>query len=83
MGLYFDAGPARGQILARALQADVPLVDLAAAIQLPKRTLHRVLSCTSLRWDVADRVAIALGHHPYEFWPHWFDFDADARESTK
>lgn len=27
---------------------------------------HRVLSSTRLRWDIADRVAIALGHHPCE-----------------
>lgn len=73
MAKHFSAAPARCQILARAQATEVPLAELAAAIQLPKRTLHRVLSARYLRWDVADRVAIALGHHPYEFWPDWFD----------
>lgn len=77
MADYFDAEPARGLLLARARQAEVSLCELAARIGLPKRTLHRVLSAMRLRWDIADRVAIALGHHPCEVWPEWFDLADD------
>jgi lambda repressor-like predicted transcriptional regulator len=77
MASYFSAGPARGLLLARARQAQTPLSELALAIGLPKRTLHRVLASPRLRWDIADRVAIALGHHPCELWPDWFDLDVD------
>ncbi len=73
MADYFDAEPARALLLARARQADVSLCELALAIGLPKRTLHRVLASAQLRWDIADRVAIALDHHPCELWPTWFD----------
>lgn len=73
MADYFDAEPARALLLARARQAQQSLCELALTIGLPKRTLHRVLSSTRLRWDIADRVAIALGRHPCELWPTWFD----------
>lgn len=72
MADYFDAEPARALLTARARQADLSLHELALTIGLPKRTLHRVLASPRLRWDIADRVAIALGHHPCELWPTWF-----------
>lgn len=77
MADYFDAEPARALLIARARAADISLRELALAIRLPKRTLHRVLTSPSLRWDIADRVAIALGHHPCEVWPKWFDLTHD------
>ena len=73
MADYFNAEPARALLTARARQAHIPICELALTIGLPKRTLHRVLSSQWLRWDIADRVAIALGHHPCELWPTWFD----------
>lgn len=77
MADYFDAEPARALLLARARQANTSLCELSASIGLPKRTLHRVLASARLRWDIADRVAIALGHHPCEVWPEWFDLADD------
>ncbi len=77
MADYFDAEPARALLLAHARQAHVSLCEVAATIGLPKRTLQRVMSSRWLRWDVADRVAIALGHHPCEVWPEWFDLATD------
>lgn len=73
MADYFNAEPARALLTARARQADLSLRELALTVGLPKRTLHRVLASARLRWDIADRVAIALGHHPCELWPTWFD----------
>jgi lambda repressor-like predicted transcriptional regulator len=78
MADYFDAEPARALLLARARQAGISICELALTLGLPKRTLHRVLSSTRLRWDIADRVAIALGHHPCELWPTWFDLAHEA-----
>ncbi len=77
MAAYFDADPAHDLLVARARHAEIPLTELALAIGLPKRTLHRVLASRWLRWDIADRVAIALGHHPCELWPDWFDLNVD------
>ena len=77
MADYFDAEPARTLLLARARQAHIPICELALTIGLPKRTLHRVLSSQWLRWDIADRVAVALGHHPCEVWPEWFGLASD------
>ncbi|HWL36685.1 MAG TPA: helix-turn-helix domain-containing protein [Frankiaceae bacterium] len=83
MATYFSAHVARGLLLARAREAQIPLSELALAIGLPKRTLHRVLASRWLRWDIADRVSIALGHHPCELWPDWFDLEADVDLDVK
>jgi lambda repressor-like predicted transcriptional regulator len=82
MADYFDAEPARALLTARARHAHVSLCELAVAIGLPKRTMHRVLASTRLRWDIADRVAIALGHHPCELWPEWFEINYDTKEKA-
>ena len=83
MADYYDTQPARALLHARARQAGLSLRELALTIGLPKRTLHRVLASPRLRWDIADRVAIALGHHPYELWPTWFDPDGIAHDEIK
>lgn len=77
MSCYFDAEPARALLLVRARQAHISLCELALAIGLPKRTLQRVLGSARLRWDIADRTAVALGYHPCEVWPTWFDYTDD------
>jgi lambda repressor-like predicted transcriptional regulator len=69
----FDTAPARTLLLARAQDRQLSLHDLADTLRLPPRTLARVLTRTQLRWDTADRIAIALGHHPSELWPSWYD----------
>lgn len=69
----FTAEPAQRLLLARAEVHELSLTDLAEIVRLPRRTLLRLLSQTRLRWDTADRVAIALGHHPVELWPTWYD----------
>ncbi|GAC1442399.1 MAG: hypothetical protein NVSMB55_13010 [Mycobacteriales bacterium] len=68
----FSAQPARQLMLDRAAHEQVPLTELAQRLRLPRRTLHRVLGSSELRWDTADRVAVALGRHPSELWPGWF-----------
>jgi lambda repressor-like predicted transcriptional regulator len=65
-------------LTARAEEHRVPLTELSLCLRLPRRTLHRVLSSSRLRWDTADRVAVALGRHPFEIWPTWFDMEVSA-----
>jgi lambda repressor-like predicted transcriptional regulator len=36
--------------------------------------LQRVLAKRSVRSDTADRIAVALGRHPWELWPEWFSW---------
>ena len=76
----FPALPARTRLLQRAAAHDIPLTELCDVLGLPRRTLHRVLASDRLRWDAADRVAVALGAHPSELWPDWFR-PADACEA--
>jgi lambda repressor-like predicted transcriptional regulator len=53
--------------------AGLTLRQAALVIGVPERTLSRVLTeAERLRWDTADRVAIALGTHPSAIWPEWF-----------
>ncbi len=68
----FDAAPARGALLTFALQRQIPMTELAVTLSLPRTTLYRVLRATALPEHTADRVAVALGHHPCEWWPSWF-----------
>ena len=67
----FATAPIRALLTARADARDLTVTDLADILRLPRRTLHRILTAQQLRWDTADRVAIALGHHPSEIWPTW------------
>jgi lambda repressor-like predicted transcriptional regulator len=69
----FPAEPARQLLLARADLHNLTLTEVGDILGLPRRSLHRLLASSRLRWDAADRVAVALGHHPSELWPTWFD----------
>ncbi|MDX6287689.1 MAG: Winged helix-turn-helix DNA-binding [Frankiales bacterium] len=70
---YYENAPARAALAARAADTGLPLTELAPVLGLPLRTLHRVLGGVRLRWDTADRIAVALGYHPCELWPEWFN----------
>jgi lambda repressor-like predicted transcriptional regulator len=74
----FPAEPVRQLLLARADAHSITLTEVGDILGLPRRTLHRLLASSRLRWDAADRVAIALGHHPSELWPGWFDSQVTA-----
>jgi lambda repressor-like predicted transcriptional regulator len=73
MAASFCTEPARRLLLALADAHNITLTEVGDVLGLPRRTLHRVLASSRLRWDAADRVAVALGHHPSELWPDWFD----------
>ena len=71
---YFAAEPARRLLHAWMATSGLTQAETAVALGLPLRTLSRVLSpLPRLRWDTADRVAIALGTHPSQLWPNWFE----------
>lgn len=69
--IYLPSQPAQAA-LQRLLDGDQDLVALADVLRLDRSTLHRLLRRDRLRYDVADRIAVALGRHPYELWPEWF-----------
>jgi transposase-like protein len=56
-----------------------PLVQRYGSVS----ALARALGCDRVqvsRWrkhgmalDTADRVAVAVGHHPWEVWPEWYE----------
>ena len=72
---YFDAQPARDRLRMWMAASGLTQEEAACALGLPLRTLSRVLGPIQLlRWDAADRVAVALGTHPSQLWPSWFDF---------
>ena len=70
--IYLPSQPAQAA-LRRLLDGDQDLVALADVLRLDRSTLHRLLRRDRLRYDVADRIAVALGRHPYELWPEWFN----------
>ncbi|GAC1610480.1 MAG: hypothetical protein NVS3B26_17480 [Mycobacteriales bacterium] len=69
----FVSGPARQLLQRRARDRQIPLSTLAAELALPRRTVTRVLASEWLPWHTADRLAVALGRHPSELWPDWFE----------
>ena len=68
---HFDAAPARARLQRAARSRGLPMTELARELRIPRRTLYRVLDGRRIRWTTADRIAIALGHHPCELWPDW------------
>ena len=69
--IYLPSQPAQAA-LRRLLDGGADLVALADVLRLDRSTLHRLMGRDRLRYDAADRIAIALGRHPYELWPEWF-----------
>ena len=69
--VYFSCRPAQ-TALQRLRADDVDMTLLAEVLRVDRSTLYRVLSRDRLRYDTADRIAVALGRHPYERWPEWF-----------
>ncbi len=76
--IYLPSQPAQ-VALRNLLDGDADLVALADVLRLDRSTLHRLLGRDRLRYDAADRIAVALGRHPYELWPEWFT-DSPERE---
>ena len=46
---------------------------LARLSRLDRDSVDRLLAGPSLSESIADRLAVALGRHPCEIWPDWFD----------
>lgn len=69
--IHLPSQPAQAA-LRRLLDGHADLSALADVLRLDRSTLHRLLRGDRLRYDAADRIAIALGRHPYELWPEWF-----------
>ena len=67
------AAPARRAITAWADSHQLDLQDLAEVLRLQTHELRLLLDRRWLTWETADEIAIALGRHPYEIWPGWFD----------
>jgi len=69
---YFAADPARARLETAARNRGLAIVALSVELGIPRRTVCRILAGSRIRWTTADRVAVALGHHPSELWPEWF-----------
>ena len=80
----FPAEPVRARLRALAADEHASVVDLARRLGIDRRTVQRVFTRDWLRSDAADRLAVALGHHPFEIWDSWFaDIPALATQPTE
>lgn len=76
----FPAEPARRALHALLADRQASIVATAAVLGVDPTTLHRLFTRDFIRYDAADRVAVALGHHPSEPWPEWFaEVDSNQR----
>ncbi|HVF19505.1 MAG TPA: helix-turn-helix transcriptional regulator [Mycobacteriales bacterium] len=73
MTSYFPAKPARRALRRLATDRDLSICALAENIGVDPCTIHRLFTRDRIRWDAADHIAVALGYHPYQLWPEWFD----------
>jgi lambda repressor-like predicted transcriptional regulator len=67
------AAPARRAIAVWVDSHRLDLQDLAEVLHLPRHELRLLLGRPWLTWETADAIAVALGRHPFEIWPGWFD----------
>ena len=67
------AAPARRAITIWADSHRLELRDLAEVLHLQTHELRLLLERRWLTWETADEIAVALGRHPFEIWPGWFD----------
>ena len=73
MNSYFPAEPARRALRRLATDRDLSIRALAANIGVDPCTIHRLFTRDRIRWDAADHIAVALGYHPCQLWPEWFN----------
>ncbi|MDX6224974.1 MAG: Winged helix-turn-helix DNA-binding [Frankiales bacterium] len=69
---YVSSAPARHALHLLALDRGFSVTALAEHLGYDRRTLQRIVRRSRLRSDCADRLAVALGRHPYELWPEWW-----------
>ena len=48
------------------------VTELAVMTGLSQRVMFRAKAAGRITDESADRVAVALGHHPAEIWPEWW-----------
>jgi lambda repressor-like predicted transcriptional regulator len=73
MKTYFPAEPARRALRQLAAETDDSVCTIAENIGVDRSTVLRLFTRDRLRWDAADHIAVALGYHPCQLWPEWFD----------
>ncbi len=74
MTSYFPAEPARRALRRLTAETESSVSVLADNIRVDRSTIQRLFTRDRLRWDAADHVAVALGCHPCQIWPEWFDY---------
>ena len=57
--------------------------DLAGVLRLQTHALRLLLERRWLTWETANEIAVALGCHPYEIWPGWFDTQSPAGRRSR
>jgi hypothetical protein len=70
-----DPAPALAQARLALLDADRPatVANVAAVLGCEARTVHRYMTGARMHAPTADRVAVRLGLHPLNLWPHYHD----------
>jgi lambda repressor-like predicted transcriptional regulator len=70
---WFAAEPAIRALQRLAQRRHLSHDQIAVYLGIDQTSLSRLLAAAKLRSDRADAIACALGRHPYELWPEWFN----------
>jgi len=70
--VQLPAGPAHRAIAERAERQRISDEQTSRGLGLDPDLVRSVAHRRWLPWELADEVAVALGRHPSELWPEWF-----------
>ncbi|MHB2022272.1 MAG: hypothetical protein ACYCO3_02915 [Mycobacteriales bacterium] len=68
----YPVAPAARALTSYARSRGLSVRELPATLGLPVSLIRQCFEGRWLRARSADRLACALGRHPYELWPEWF-----------
>ncbi|MCU1593767.1 MAG: Winged helix-turn-helix DNA-binding [Frankiales bacterium] len=70
---FYTAAPAQKALANLLATTEGNVTAVAELLRVDRSTVYRVLRRARLRYDAADAIAVALGRHPVELWPDWYD----------
>lgn len=73
LAVELPTAPARRALVEYARRRRLSMDQLSDVLHLDDIDVPALVERRWLPWHLADRVAVALGRHPCELWPEWFE----------
>jgi len=83
LAVELPTAPARRALVEYARRRRLSMDQLSDVLHLDDVDIPALVQRRWLPWPLADRVAVALGRHPCELWPEWFEGRAARRRDRQ